>query len=196
MQHAGEQETDGADVWKGIRVAVRNLIDGAPGPGEVVHLPTNTLLESQNGLWSRMTAFPALRVTRIQRMSPSSPENGFWWAGNCVGNNLTISIGKCFADPPTTSRAGLGCVGRFAYLRLPALLAVSSHNDMVNKLFSRHRRVVDAFFFSKFSWDGVFTFAVNFHFFLHEHPLPVSVAASKNSQDLSLRQNNVSVISR
>lgn len=32
MHHVGERDTDGADVWKGIRVAVRHLIDGVPGP--------------------------------------------------------------------------------------------------------------------------------------------------------------------
>ena len=37
LHHAGERDPDSANVWKGIRVAVRNLIDGAPGPGEVVH---------------------------------------------------------------------------------------------------------------------------------------------------------------
>jgi hypothetical protein len=33
----GEREMDGAEIWKGIRVAVRHLIDGAPGPDEIVH---------------------------------------------------------------------------------------------------------------------------------------------------------------
>lgn len=37
MHQAGERPQEAADVWKGIRAAVRNLIDGAPGPGEVVH---------------------------------------------------------------------------------------------------------------------------------------------------------------
>lgn len=35
--HVGERDKDGADVWKGLRVAVRHLIDGVPGPEEVVH---------------------------------------------------------------------------------------------------------------------------------------------------------------
>ena len=31
------QDTKGADVWRGIRVAVGHLLGGAPGPDEVVH---------------------------------------------------------------------------------------------------------------------------------------------------------------
>lgn len=32
-----ERDTDGADVWRGIRVAVGQLVGGARGPDEVVH---------------------------------------------------------------------------------------------------------------------------------------------------------------
>lgn len=32
-----ERDPDGADVWKGIRVAVGHLINGTPGPDEIVH---------------------------------------------------------------------------------------------------------------------------------------------------------------
>lgn len=33
----GEDDTEGAVVWKGIRVAVKHLLEGAPGSDEVVH---------------------------------------------------------------------------------------------------------------------------------------------------------------
>jgi len=35
MGHIGD--TDAADVWKGIRIAVKHLIEGVPMPGDVVH---------------------------------------------------------------------------------------------------------------------------------------------------------------
>lgn len=34
---AGERDTEGVDVWKRVRAAVRNLVDDAPGPDAVVH---------------------------------------------------------------------------------------------------------------------------------------------------------------
>ncbi len=37
MHHQGERDPNSADVWKGIRVAVRDLIEDMPGPDEVVH---------------------------------------------------------------------------------------------------------------------------------------------------------------
>lgn len=37
VHHINELDTDGADVWKGIRIAVKHLLDGAPGPEEVIH---------------------------------------------------------------------------------------------------------------------------------------------------------------
>lgn len=33
----GERDMEGAAVWKRVRVAVRHLLDGAPGPDDVVH---------------------------------------------------------------------------------------------------------------------------------------------------------------
>jgi len=30
-------DTDAADIWKGIRIAVKHLLDGAPEPEEVIH---------------------------------------------------------------------------------------------------------------------------------------------------------------
>ena len=32
-----EDDTDGAVIWKGIRIAVKHLLDGAPGPEQIVH---------------------------------------------------------------------------------------------------------------------------------------------------------------
>ncbi len=37
MHFSGDGETDGTDIWKGIRIAVKHLLDGAPGPDEIVH---------------------------------------------------------------------------------------------------------------------------------------------------------------
>ncbi len=33
----GDDDTDGAVIWKGIRIAVKHLLGGAPGPDEIVH---------------------------------------------------------------------------------------------------------------------------------------------------------------
>ena len=30
-------DTNAADVWKGIRIAVKHLLDGAPGPEEIIN---------------------------------------------------------------------------------------------------------------------------------------------------------------
>ena len=37
MRLGGDDDIDGAAIWKGIRTAVKHLIDGAPGPDEMVH---------------------------------------------------------------------------------------------------------------------------------------------------------------
>lgn len=37
IHHVSERDAEIADVWKELRVAVRQLIDGTPGPEAVVH---------------------------------------------------------------------------------------------------------------------------------------------------------------
>ncbi len=37
VHHVDEQDTDGVDVWKGIRAALKDFLDDAPGPDVMVH---------------------------------------------------------------------------------------------------------------------------------------------------------------